>query len=126
VQNCPQSYSRSWKGAVLELHENVEVMKKVKRTFLCFMCFMIFIPNSYIYKRIYHSYREFYASPPPYLKLQWRKVYYDTYYPLNIILYYLHIPCAYLDKKITGVDIMLCVNNYNGDKSNYGREYYDN
>ncbi len=86
---------------------------------------ILILVGTYIDKRINHSFGESYASPPPELGLRWIQINYDTHYTINAPLYYLHKPIGWIDHKITGVDIRLWANDFEGNKDNYSREAYN-
>ena len=100
-------------------------MKKVRSIIICVILTLVVLTCTYVDKRINHSFGERYASPPPELDMRWVQINYDTHFIINRPLYYLHIPLKWLDHKITGVDIRIWMNDFEGDKSNYSREYYN-
>ena len=76
---------------------------------------------TYLNKRTKDSFGERYASSPQ----KWMQINYDSYYSINIPLYYLHRPLAWLDQKMTGVEIRVHLNDFGGNKDNYSRESYN-
>jgi len=88
--------------------------------------FMVLAIGSYLYKRNYSSIKIKAVSPPPEIDYRFITIYYDKYYSMNYLLYYLHIPLAYLDDNISRYsDIEIRIEDYKGNSDNYQKEEYN-
>ena len=77
--------------------------------------------GSYLYFRGCNSFGGSNASA----SINWLQINYDEHYCWSKPLFYLHQPLAWLDRRATGTEVRMWINNFHGDRSNYSREAFN-